>query len=409
MTPVEHIPVQEDQSFEAIMKRIRAKLKDPHLGTAVPARLSDTAELLEHIRLQLGSQDFSQIRMQMDAALKAATKAHNQVGELNPRLPGLHNNAVQFMKKAMRRSLTWYTRPLQAFQEAILRALRDIAKALQVHDSDLRTHAAAIQDVRDRSALLTHQVATLQSALRGGGDYSLETAKQAADPAGEQPCRSRLLKENDVIIEYWDHAARTNPMRETVTPDTGQSEEQYLQEWVKVGEYVAGKIMSYAPPNPVALEIGPGMGRITIPMSRYCRSIMALDISPEMARQARQTLACLPNLEVKVITDEDLSFLPNEHFDLAYSIACFQHADKKSFYRYLRGMRRAIKPGGVLFFGVMNLCSERGWEHFAAIVESDYPEFFHTPDEVACYLTHAGFSSHKLDYEGETLWAIAQR
>ncbi|MGO9302764.1 MAG: hypothetical protein ACLP3R_03550, partial [Candidatus Korobacteraceae bacterium] len=131
MTPVEHIPVQEDQSFEAIMKRIRAKLKDPHLGTAVPARLSDTAELLEHIRLQLGSQDFSHIRMQMDAALKAATKAHNQVGELNPRLPGLHNNAVQFMKKAMRRSLTWYTRPLQAFQEAILRALRDIAKALQ--------------------------------------------------------------------------------------------------------------------------------------------------------------------------------------------------------------------------------------------------------------------------------------
>lgn len=218
-----------------------------------------------------------------------------------------------------------------------------------------------------------------------------------------------MLKENEKIIAYWNRAAKGDALRETVSQWAHESDEDYLKRWVEEGEYVAGKIKSHSPANPVALEIGPGMGRITLPMSKYCRSITALDIAPEMVRLAQETLQGLPNFEVKLITDEDLSFLPSESFDLVYSIACFQHAEKKTLYRYLRGIRRALRPGGVLFFGVMSLCSEQGWQHFEAIVETDYPEFFHTPEEISCYLKHAGFSSHKLEYEGETLWAIAQR
>jgi hypothetical protein len=68
-----------------------------------------------------------------------------------------------------------------------------------------------------------------------------------------------------------------------------------------------------------------------------------------------------------------------------------------------------LKPGAVLFFGVLDLCTEPGWGHFEAIVRNDYPEFFHTPDEVSAYLKHAGYSSYELVNEGETLWAIARR
>ena len=218
-----------------------------------------------------------------------------------------------------------------------------------------------------------------------------------------------MLRENARIIDYWDNAAKTDPMRETVTQSSDESDEEYQKNWKDVGEYVASKIMSYSTPNPVALEIGPGTGRISIPMSRYCRSITALDISAEMVLQARKTMAELTNFEVKLILDEDLQFLPSEHFDLAYSISCFQHAEKKTFYRYLEGIHRALKPGGVLFFGVINLGSEVGWKHFAAIVRNDYPEFFHTPDEVSAYLQHAGYRSHQLLEERETLWAIAYR
>jgi SAM-dependent methyltransferase len=218
-----------------------------------------------------------------------------------------------------------------------------------------------------------------------------------------------MLKENDKIIAYWDRAAQRDALRETVSQWSHESDEDYWSRWVDEGEYVAGKIMAYAPENPVALEIGPGMGRITLPMSKYCKSITTLDISPEMVKTTTETLQGLPNLHCTVISDEDLSFLPAEAFDLVYSIACFQHAEKKSLYRYLRGIWRALRPGGVLFFGVMNLCSEAGWKHFEAIVESDYPEFFHTPEEISSYLTHAGYTSHSLEQEGETMWAIAHR
>ena len=218
-----------------------------------------------------------------------------------------------------------------------------------------------------------------------------------------------MLRENDKIIDYWNQAAKRDALRETVSQWKDETDEQYFKRWITEGEYVASKILAVAPSEPVALEIGPGLGRITLPMLRNCRSILALDISPDMIRCTEDTLAGLKNFRVQLIDDEDLSFLPESHFDLAYSIATFQHAEKKTLYRYLRGIRRALKSGGVLFFGVMNLCSERGWGHFEAIVETDYPEFFHTPEEITCYLSHAGYSSHQLSYEGETLWAVAHR
>ncbi len=279
-------------------------------------------------------------------------------------------------------------------------ALKGVVSILQGQD-------AAVQELRDGNAQLADRIHSL------GLDSAGNSGHRCGDPStpallsrGDQ---SRMLKENDKIIAYWDQAARNDPMRETVTQWENESDEEYQRNWKSTGEYVAAKIISFSPAKPVALEIGAGMGRITIPMSRHCDSILALDVSPEMARRTRQALAGLHNLKVQVITDEDFCFLPTEHFDLAYAIGCFQHAEKKSFYRYLRGIRRALKPGGILVFGVMNLCSERGWEHFQAIVENDYPEFFHTPDEISCYLAHAGYSSHQLEYEGETLWAIAHR
>jgi SAM-dependent methyltransferase len=229
------------------------------------------------------------------------------------------------------------------------------------------------------------------------------------EPIKENPIKENPIKENDRIIDYWNRAAERDPMRETVSQWADETDDQYHQRWIEEGAYVANKILAAAPPNPVALEIGAGLGRITIPMLRQCQSVLALDISPQMAKQTAKAMANYPQFEVQVIRDQDLAFLPPDHFDLAYSIACFQHAEKKSFYRYLRGIRAALKPDGVLFFGVMNLCSDRGWGHFEAIVSNDYPEFFHTPEEISCYLRHAGYRTHSLADEGETLWAVAYR
>jgi SAM-dependent methyltransferase len=337
-------------------------------------------------------QDLASLKQEVDVALSA----HRQVGQLSA-APG---GARYWWQKVIRRSLNWYTTPIHLYQGASIRALQRLATISQAHENALNATIGAVKEIRRQNTALVNAM----EELRNKGQLAKETSTLQ-----QRPRTGNLLRENDKIIDYWDKAALTDPMRETVTQGTDESDEEYQQNWVKVGEYVAGKIMSHASSNPVALEVGPGMGRITIPMSKYCSSITAIDISPEMAERARQAMANLKNLQVEVITDEDLSFLPSDHFDLAYSISCFQHAEKKSFYRYLEGMRRALKPGGTLFFGVLNLCSEAGWGHFSAILRNDYPEFFHTPDEISCYLRHAGYGSHELAYEGETLWAIAKR
>jgi len=185
VTPIEPITVREEESIATITKRIRGKITPARSGTAAPETSADVPELLDHIRQQLrnaqsafslpssvepplsrvDSQNVAPLKLQMEAALKAATRAHNQVGELNPRLSGLHNNAVQLVKKAMQRSLTWYTRPLQVFQAAILRTLRDISVALQSHDSDLRAQAVAIQELRSQNATMAEELKALRARL----------------------------------------------------------------------------------------------------------------------------------------------------------------------------------------------------------------------------------------------------
>lgn len=320
--------------------------------------------------------------------LSGAFEAHQQVGQLT----GESRLSLSYwVQKVVRRTLGWYTRPIQLFQGSILRTLQQLLAAFSELSKEVKELREEASSVKEEQALLL----TKFDNLRGAFHIMRRTPNQP--------------RENERILEYWDNAAQTDPVHETVTQGKDETDEEYQENWKRIGELVAGKIMSYSPARPTALEIGPGVGRITIPMSKYCASITALDISPFMAARAQEAMRDVENFTVMVIDDEDLKFLPAEHFDLTYSISCFQHAEKKTFYRYLEGIHRALRPGGVLFFGVINLCAESGWKHFAAILRNDYPEFFHTPDEVSCCLQHAGYSSHELVQDGETLWAIAYR
>ena len=68
----------------------------------------------------------SQLRVELDTALEGSRRT----GQLNPRHRGPVNGLIQFFKKVMRRSLTWYTRPLHLFQAAVIRSLQQIIAIL---------------------------------------------------------------------------------------------------------------------------------------------------------------------------------------------------------------------------------------------------------------------------------------
>ncbi len=280
---------QGTQSFERAMERIGQQLKNTPLPTAVQ---TDTLDAFSTC-FTIAPQDASQLEAETSSALTA----HRQFGELNPRLPGPQNRVIQLGKKIMRRSLTWYTRPLHLFQGAVIRAFQQVTAVLQAHDEGLQRitqkvagQSSVAQELCQQNNRMVEQMAAQRVAILAIAEELFQAGGRFDASATGQSGGSQLLKENKKIVSYWDRAAEGDALRETVSQGAKESDEEYLNNWVRIGEYVAGKIMSYSCPNPVALEIGPGMGRISVPMSRYCKSITALDISPEMVRQARQTL-----------------------------------------------------------------------------------------------------------------------
>ncbi len=53
------------------------------------------------------------------------------LGRVNPRLPGLHNNLIQLVKKSIARSLTWYTRSLHEFNASLGNYLQGVIWTLE--------------------------------------------------------------------------------------------------------------------------------------------------------------------------------------------------------------------------------------------------------------------------------------
>ncbi len=64
--------------------------------------------------------------------------AREAVGQLNPRNPGLLNRSVQAFKKLMQRSLSWYTRSLQAFHYQVARAIEEQGTAINSVERSVR-------------------------------------------------------------------------------------------------------------------------------------------------------------------------------------------------------------------------------------------------------------------------------
>ena len=107
----------------------------------------------------------------VETQLNTAIQGNRELGELNPRNPGLHNDLIQVGKKLVRRSLTWYTRPLQVFQAGIIEALEGM---LSVRGATTRREDAAQQSAQQADVVRPSR------AEVGIGSLGKETDESAA-------------------------------------------------------------------------------------------------------------------------------------------------------------------------------------------------------------------------------------
>lgn len=93
-----------------------------------------------------------------------------------------------------------------------------------------------------------------------------------------------------------------------------------------------------------ALEVGCGTGTFARLLARRSEHVLALDLSPEMLRIARERSADFP--QINYVQADVMSYpLPDAAYDCIASIATLHHLDLNTI---LPKLKAALKPGGVL-------------------------------------------------------------
>ncbi len=93
-----------------------------------------------------------------------------------------------------------------------------------------------------------------------------------------------------------------------------------------------------------ALEIGCGTGKFARLLAERSDHVLALDLSPNMIRIARERSRGYPNIEFRVADAMTWKF-PTDHFDCIASIATMHHLPLEEM---LAKMKQTLKVGGTL-------------------------------------------------------------
>jgi ubiquinone/menaquinone biosynthesis C-methylase UbiE len=103
-----------------------------------------------------------------------------------------------------------------------------------------------------------------------------------------------------------------------------------------------------------ALEIGCGTGAFARLLAQRSDHVLALDLSPQMVRIARQQSSSLSNIDWRIADALTYEF-PDSYFDCVVSIATLHHLPLEQI---LLKISKALKAGGVLI--VLDLFQSEG-------------------------------------------------
>jgi len=118
---------EENKRVAEILEKIRARLSEQIKSDFAATHRASSPNSSEPTTI-------SRLRVLLDRARSLQT----QVGTVNPRPRGVFNDLIQVFKKALRRALDWYTRPMLQYQEATLRLLGEVIQVLEQDESRLR-------------------------------------------------------------------------------------------------------------------------------------------------------------------------------------------------------------------------------------------------------------------------------
>ncbi len=328
--------------------------------------------------------NFSELRRNV---LDASTY-HAMVGQLNPRAPGLLNRGVQFVKKVMRRSLSWYTRPLHLFQGSVARSLEQSSKGIQHNytrilqlqsqirvvddeqknvvrkfNSQIANHDKKLEAVEAGSAKLMSQMKVIEDARVFDLDATraalaaFEERVGAAEQrvaAAEQWSRTILRTSDSHLGAKAQAGLWFNPPLAIDYDDKDQATWAGTTERIVERAWMLRQLSMFAP-GAHLLDVGSNESTLALELASNGYRVTALDVRPYPLLH--------PNLQV-VQGDICDSGLPPEAFDGIISLSTIEHigvgayGDPKSdlLSTAIAQIHRLLKPNGKFFitapFGV---------------------------------------------------------
>ena len=156
----------------------------------------------------------------------------------------------------------------------------------------------------------------------------------------------------------WDERACENAMYYVSTTGEDWTEEEFFRSGQKtIEEQIANDMTNICqgkdPGDMRVLEIGCGLGRLTLALAGLFGEVHAVDVSGEMISRARQYLRATPNVHLYRNSGVDLTIVPKLEFDFAFSMIVFQHIPSKEVIEnYLREVNRLLRPGALFKFQV---------------------------------------------------------
>lgn len=168
----------------------------------------------------------------------------------------------------------------------------------------------------------------------------------------------RLEQTLEKMRRDWDERARENARFYVNTEKTDWTDNEFFASGERtVAEEILTDMTNICqgqePKQMRVLEIGCGAGRVTRALGRLFGEVHAVDVSAEMVQQAKSACHDLPNVHIYLGNGMDLSCIPAQEFDFAFSTIVFQHIPSREVIEsYVREVNRLLRPGRLFKFQV---------------------------------------------------------
>jgi len=204
---------------------------------------------------------------------------------------------------------------------------------------------------------------------------------------------SKPAKHLTKIRDFWNEHARWDAHTAICSFYESHDKDTRDEAFDEFGIRDAAVIAPFLRPDSIVVDLGCGIGRVVRHVAPHCKEVIGVDISEEMIAKGTEYLSDCKNARLIRTEGSDLKAFEPESIDLLYSLLVLIHVDRRSFYRYLREMKRVIKPDGMVFLQFQNILSEEGITKFEGVLDMDieYPLEFYTLEELKTYCERQGF------------------